>query len=389
MKEFYQHFLETQKSHIHLAAHSHHYWPDVAHQAVNDCWRDACELVDDKWDKFFEKIIPSCQTLLAKILNFSRPSDISFATNTHELVFKLLSTLFEKDHIRILTSDSEFYSFDRQLRRLQEWEKVNSTKITTARGLDEFVQSFIQEINSQDYDFIYFSHVFFNSGYALSSEQIDRIISSVNNSETIICIDGYHCVGALPVDISRWENRIFYLGGGYKYLQAGEGVCFMTLPPNCQLRPLSTGWFSGFDELSGEQPQKVQFAKDGMRFWGSTIEPTGFYRFSYIWKMFFENNITVEKIHQYVQERQKEYLSLLKKTSTLLNSSKLLLEDLNGHGHFFVHEFKSSHEAQEAYNRLKEHKILCDYRNNRLRLGFALYTDKSDIEEFFSRLKTN
>ena len=42
-------------------------------------------------------------------------------------------------------------------------------------------------------------------------------------------------------------------GGGYKYLQLGEGNAALRIPPHAHgVRPAITGWFAEFDDLTGE-----------------------------------------------------------------------------------------------------------------------------------------
>jgi hypothetical protein len=43
---------------IHLAGHSHHYWPDVTREAHLLAWDDACRLADRKWGHVFGEVIP-------------------------------------------------------------------------------------------------------------------------------------------------------------------------------------------------------------------------------------------------------------------------------------------------------------------------------------------
>ena len=43
---------------------------------------------------------------------------------------------------------------------------------------------------------------------------------------------------------------VFYLGGGYKYAMAGEGMGFMHCPPGFGPRPPITGWYAEFGELT-------------------------------------------------------------------------------------------------------------------------------------------
>ena len=40
------------------------------------------------------------------------------------------------------------------------------------------------------------------------------------------------------------------MSGGYKHAQAGEGICFMTLPKDFKkFKPVNTGWFTAFGDL--------------------------------------------------------------------------------------------------------------------------------------------
>ena len=47
-------FRSIDPERLHFAAHSHHYWPDVARDAHIRAWDDAARLADDKWVKVIE-----------------------------------------------------------------------------------------------------------------------------------------------------------------------------------------------------------------------------------------------------------------------------------------------------------------------------------------------
>jgi len=81
--------------------------------------------------------------------------------------------------------------------------------------------------------------------------------------ETFIVIDGYHGFMARPTDLSKVDDRVFYVGGGYKYAMAGEGVCFLHCPPGYGLRPRDTGWFAEFGTLASAQGKTVGYPADG------------------------------------------------------------------------------------------------------------------------------
>ncbi|MBL7599179.1 class V aminotransferase, partial [Escherichia coli] len=80
-------------------------------------------------------------------------------------------------------------------------------------------------------------------------------------------------------DLSKVADRIFYVAGGYKYAMAGEGACFLHAPPGFCPRPVVTGWFAEFGDLSGP-PGGVQYRSDGGRFWGATFDCSALYRFN-------------------------------------------------------------------------------------------------------------
>jgi selenocysteine lyase/cysteine desulfurase len=359
-KKYYQHFLNANRQVQHYAAHSHHYWPDVTREATLQYWQDSAQYVDDKWDYIFSNKIPATQKLIAQILNLSYPEQIVFAPNTHEFVTRLLSCFDPNKSIRVLTTDSEFYSFDRQINRSSELSNVTVDKVST-QDFASFEERFIEKIKADNYDLIFFSHVFFNSGVVLES-----IVKSVANPETIIAIDGYHGFMALPTDLKSIENRVFYIAGSYKYAQGGEGCCFMHVPKGNQLRPANTGWFAGFSQLS-TKGSEVVYSDNGYRFAGSTMDFTGLYRLQSVLELFKNENISVENIHQCVQKMQ----------HPVLTEDKILRLDFNRHGHFFSFELKDAGLVKKLHDELYAKNIRTDYRATRLRFGFAIYQNES------------
>ncbi|MGZ3809467.1 MAG: aminotransferase class V-fold PLP-dependent enzyme, partial [Bacteriovorax sp.] len=223
-KKYYKLFLEANAGVQHYASHSHHYWPDVTRGAMLEYWDDSARFVDDKWEYIFSKKMPETQKLIADVLHLSSPEQIAFAPNTHEFVYRLLSCFDPRKKISILTTDSEFYSFDRQVNRLSEEGIIEIEKVPTL-PFDNFEKRFIDKIKNHSYDMIFLSHVFFNSGMAVKN--LKEIVDAVTDTKTMIVIDGYHGFMALPTDLSEIESRAFYLAGSYKYAQGGEGCCFL------------------------------------------------------------------------------------------------------------------------------------------------------------------
>lgn len=371
-QHLYSHFLRAHPGVQHFACHSHHYWPDVTLEAHIQYWKDSCLYVDEKWNYFFSEKIPQAQKLICENLNLSKPEQIVFAPNTHELIYRVLSCFAVSKKIRVLTTDAEFYSFDRQIQRLEEAERAEVVRVST-QPFATLEDRLLHEIQKQTYDLIFLSQVFFNSGVAL--KDLTKIVKAVTNPETLVVIDGYHAFMALPTDLRDIEERVFYVAGSYKYAQGGEGCCFMWVPPVTKLRPEYTGWFAGFSSLANYGGE-VGYSGGGFRFAGSTMDYAALYRLTAVLQLFKQDGITVKEIHGHVKKLQEKFLiELSTQGHKILNVQNLLHRGLDHHGHFLTFQTPSESECAELAKTLWQKGIQTDFRKDRLRFGFGLYHD--------------
>ncbi|MGH2687475.1 MAG: aminotransferase class V-fold PLP-dependent enzyme, partial [Actinomycetota bacterium] len=205
-------FLSAVPARLHAAAHSHHPWPDVTFDAHARAWEDAAVLMDAKWDMVFGRLIPEAQRHIAGRLRLSDPAAIAFAPNTHALLLRILSCL--PDRPRVLTTDAEFHSFDRQLRRLEEDGRATVERVA-AEPFASFPGRFASAAARGGHDLVFLSHVHFSSAYV--TPDLGAVVGSVAGEGTYVVLDGYHGFMAVPTDLSAVEDRTFYLAGGYKY----------------------------------------------------------------------------------------------------------------------------------------------------------------------------
>lgn len=367
-KHLFKRALAAQGQKLHFAAHSHHPWPDASRNAQIQYWEDSVRDLDDKWTPVFEKVIPAAQGHIATHLKLTWPEDIAFAPNTHEFVGRLLSCL--PDRPWILTTDSEFHSFNRQIMRLEEDGLVILR--VPVEPFDTFPARFAAEIHA-DLDLIFFSHVFFNSGYAVPD--LHALVSKVQDDDTLVVVDGYHAFMAIPTDLSAIENRAFYIGGGYKYAMAGEGACFMHCPPGYGLRPRDTGWFAEFGALASERNGKVAYSQNAHRFMGATFDASGLYRLNAVMDMLAAEQIDVGVIHSHVNALQQQFIKAVHPFNhPAVNAGTLLSPDMRGH--FLTYRTPA---AGLMYDRLHRSGIITDHRGDRLRFGFGLYHDMDDV----------
>lgn len=368
-KHLYSKFLAGHQNQIHLAAHSHHFWPDVSLEGHIQYWTDAQYHSDNKWQVILGNKLEQAQKHIAQILNLKNYEQIAFAPNTHELLSRLLSCFLERGSLKVLTTDSEFHSFSRQIKRLEEFDNVVVDYLDTNK--EQFEQELINNAKG-DYDIIFLSQVFFSSSKVVGLKLVEKVVE-VKQKHTICILDGYHGFCAIPTDLSKLEGKIYYLSGGYKYAQAGEGMCFMTIPKDCELRPVYTGWFASFSTLESPS-KKVQYDNNGWRFWGSTQDFSGLYRFISIWDEFKKLDINVEKMDDYIKGLQQFFITHFKHSDLLVSC------DLSKLGHFLTLAFKNSLSTQKAHEYLTSKGVLTDFRGTKLRFGIGLYLTKEDIE---------
>ncbi len=378
-KQFYRGFLAANPNVQHYACHSHHYWPDVTRDAALRYWDDSARLVDDKWEHIFGVEVPAVQQLIANELKLKNPAQLVFASNTHELLFRLLTAFSWNNGLKVLTTDSEFHSFSRQIARLGEESNIEVVRVAT-EPFATFPERFVAAAAALQPDLVFVSHVFFNSGVAVPD--LTGLVNEVADAcKATIAVDGYHGFMAIPTDLSSLEGRIFYLAGSYKYAQGGEGCCFMLVPEHNNFRPIYTGWFAEFGALSAAKSGAVQYSKDGYQFAGATMDFTALYRLRAVLDLYQQEQISTAQVHQHVQSLQQHFLQSLDEIAhPWLNRQSLLQNFQADHGHFLTFRGPSAEAVAALSQFLATHQIKTDYRGDRLRFGFAIYHDLDDIK---------
>ena len=363
---------------LHAAAHSHHPWPDVSFEAQQQAWLDAAELIDGKWDLILGEVLPKAQAHVARLLRLPAPDSVCFAGNTHEFLLRLLSCT-ERKPARVLSTDGEFHSFTRQLRRLAEAGLAEVEWVPTEPHAD-FPARFAAAAVRGGHDLVYFSQCFYNSGLVV--EDLAALVAAVPDPRTLVAIDGYHGFMALPTDLSGVAARAFYLAGGYKYAMAGEGCVFMHCPPGYGERPVDTGWFAGFGALA-EGAEGVPYAAGGLRFMGATFDCSGLYRFNAVMDWLVGHHLDPAVIHGHVQALQQRFLQGLDKLRLDALQPRMLVPAAGlPRGNFLC--FRTP-RAGEFHAALQRRSVIVDYREDRLRIGFGIYHEAADIDELLHR----
>ena len=373
-------YFDANPGRLHFAAHSHHPWPDATRDAHLRYWDDAATLADRKWTRIFDEVVPRAQAHVARLLQLADPRQVAFAPNTHEFVVRLLSCLPAERPAKVVTSAHEFHSFRRQARRLQEAGRIALTEVP-AEPWGTFTERFIAAVRREKPDLAWLSHVFFDSGFVVPD--LDAVADAAP-AGAIVAIDGYHAFCALPVDLSRIHRRAFYIAGGYKYAMSGEGACFLAIPPGCDLRPVNTGWYAAFGALSGAQEARVPYGEGAMRFWGSTFDPSGIYRFNAAMEWLQSVQWTIADVHHHALTMQKHFVDGLARLDRRELPARALVPPAEvARGNFLAFDID---DAESVHRKIESREITIDRRDRRLRFGFGVYHDVVQVGQLLERL---
>ena len=281
-----------------LTGHSHQAWPDVSFEAQAESWQDAAELVDDKWDRAFQKA-EAVRAGFARLLG-EPGGAIALAPNTHELVVRLLSALTLRERARIVTTDGEFHTVRRQCDRLGE-EGIEIVRVEES-PLETLCERMALAVTDRT-ALVIVSAVFFDTGRR--ARGLDHLSAACRRQGAALLVDAYHALNVVPFSIREHDLEDAYVvGGGYKYCQLGEGNCFLRIPRDCQLRPVITGWFSEFTALtSREREGRTAYGAAGDRFAGATYDPASHYRAARVFEFFRDHGLTPELLREVSQHQ--------------------------------------------------------------------------------------
>jgi kynureninase len=357
-----------------LTGHSHQAWPDVAREGQLEAFEDAALCVDEKWERAFakaERVRNGFRRLLA-----DPGAEIALAQNTHELVARLLSALDVRRRPRLVTSDGEFHTLRRQLARLAE-EGLEVVRLP-ARPVETLAERMAAELDERTSAALV-SAVLFETGRIVP--YLGGLARACVEAGTELLVDAYHALGALPFTVPELElETAWIVGGGYKYLQLGEGNCFLRLPAHADaLRPAFTGWFAEFEAIAVDHEESsVAYASGAARFAGSTYDPTSHYRGARVFAFFDERGLSPE----FLRAVSLHQTTLLARRFDEIDAPEGMMTrertvPLDEFGGFLAIE---SPQAGALARQLALEGVLVDARGRYLRLGPAPYLSDDQLE---------
>ncbi|MEV6987174.1 aminotransferase class V-fold PLP-dependent enzyme [Sphaerisporangium sp. NPDC051017] len=361
-----------------LTGHSHQAWPDVALDGQLEAFHDAALGVDAKWARAMDKA-EEVRAGFRRVLD-DPAAELALGSSTHELVIRFLSSLPLGDRPRLVTSDGEFHTLRRQLSRLAEEglevvrvpaEPVGSLSARLAEAVDDRTAA------------VLVSAVMYET--ATIVPELGTLADACDRRGAQLLVDAYHALGVVPFSAAAIPSA-WVVGGGYKYLQLGEGNCFLRVPPHAaRFRPVITGWFAEFADLAAETgPDAVAYPPGAQAFSGATYDPTSHYRAARVFGFFAEHGLTPDLL-RLVSQRQ---LARLTARFDAMDTGGLISRDtgtpLAGVAGFLA--LRSPHAAR-LRDGLTARGVLADSRGHMLRLGPAPYLSDDQLDTAMDALE--
>lgn len=358
-----------------LSGHSHQAWPDVAEAGLLECFADAAEAVDGKWALAEAKV----EQVRAGYRRFlSDPAgEVALGLNTHDLIVKLLSCLDLRRRPRVVTTEGEFHSLRRQLDRLAE-EGLEVVRVPV-EPVDTLAERLAGEVDERT-ALVGVSAVLFMTAQVVPG--LAAVAEACERQGADLLVDAYHALGTVVFDVhelglaSAWVT-----GGGYKYLQLGEGNAFLRIPPHRHdVRPVITGWFAEFDLLTTgrDDPHHVAYGTPASRFASGTYDPASAYRGARVFAFFDDQGLTPALLHESYQHQ----LGVLAAAFDALDLPPEVIDrdrrtPVAGLGGFLSLVTPHAGEVRAA---LTGRGVLTDSRADRLRVGPAPYLSDRQLE---------
>lgn len=350
-----------------LTGHSHQAWPDVAFDGVAEAFDDAATYVDDKWARAAAKA-DAVRDGYRRLLG-APDATIALGANTHELVVRFLSALPWRERATLVTTSGEFHSARRQLARLAE-EGIDVV-VVPAEPVATLAARVADAVDHTTLAVLVSSVLFSTAAIVPGLAELARACSD-RGAELLV--DLYHHLGALPFDGAGLE-RAWLVGGGYKYLQLGEGNCFLRVPGHAtELRPVITGWYAEFESLPGTGDGRVTYAPGGDRFAGATYDPTSHYRAARVFAFFDEQGLSPDALRA----------RSLGQTRRIASAAGLT-DDREQFGGFVAVRTPAALALRDG---LRSHGVHTDVRGDILRLGPAPYVSDDQLEHALDVFRT-
>ena len=302
------------------------------------------------------------------------PSRIAILAGASELLGQFPLLLRLKPDATILAVSSDFPAITRPWVRQSYLEKIR------VRFVDDFpdrdLTDTIIDAIDETTGVIAVSSVQYSTGTLVD---VGRLVRSAQKVGAFLIVDATQAAGAMRVDTSTLEADAV-VTSGYKWLGGHGGVALAAVSESLLKQlPILPGWMGASDPFDFDA-KSVSFASDARRFTQSTM--------SYV--SIAGLTVSIEQLLSLGENRIEAHARQL--AALLVDGSREYgwepFHDVHSvaaspHIVSLAHNRKS---AQESVEKLRDQRIICSARGERIRVSLAPYNDASDVMKLFQAL---
>jgi cysteine desulfurase / selenocysteine lyase len=300
------------------------------------------------------------------------PTRIALVAGASELLgqFPLLFRL--KPNATILAVSSDFPAITRPWVRQSCCEKIHVRFVDDLpdRDLTDAIIHAIDETTAV----IAVSSVQYATGTLVD---VRRLAASAQKVGAFLIVDATQAAGAMRVDMWKADAVVT---SGYKWLGGHGGVALAAVSePLLKQLPILPGWMSAPDPFAFDA-KSVSFASDARRFTQSSM--------SYV--SIAGLTVSIEQLLSLGENRIEAHAREL---------AAMLVDGIREYGWEPFHEVHSvaasphivslghsRKRAREIVDKLRDQRIICSARAERVRVSLAPYNDRSDVMKLFQAL---
>jgi len=302
------------------------------------------------------------------------PSRIAILGGASELLGQFPFLFRLKPNATILAVSSDFPAITRPWIRQSYFEKIRVRFVDDLPDCD-LTDAIINAIDETT-GVIAVGNVQYATG---SLVDVCRVARSARKVGAFLIVDATQAAGAMLVDTSTLEADAV-VTSGYKWLGGHGGVALAALSDSLLKQlPILPGWMGAPDPFDFDA-KSVIFASDARRFTQSTM--------SYV--SFAGLTASIEQLLSLGENRIEAHARRL--AAMLVDGARKYgwepFHDVNGvaASPHIISLRHSRKPARETVDKLRDQRIICSARGERIRVSLAPYNDASDIMKFSQAL---
>jgi len=304
----------------------------------------------------------------------NNPSRIAIVASASELLGQFPLLLHLKPNATVLAVSSDFPAITRPWVRQSYFEKI------CVRFVDDLPGTNLTEaiINATDETtgVIAVSNVQYATGTLVDVRSLARIAQKVG---AFLIVDATQAAGAMRVDTSALEADAV-VTSGYKWLGGHGGIALAVVSEFLlKQQPILPGWMGAPDPFDFDT-KSVRFASDARRFTQSTM--------SYV--SIAGLTVSIEQLLSLGENRIEMHARDL--AAMLIDGAREYGWEPFNDVHRVTacpHIISLGHKrirAWESVEKLREQRIICSVRGDRIRVSLAPYNDASDVMKLLQAL---